>query len=50
MHFRSQGVIMDDQLILGLDIQSEERPGDDADFEGAVTEDLPDARHEDQFL
>jgi hypothetical protein len=33
MYFRSRGVITDEQLILGLGIQLEERPGDDADSE-----------------
>jgi hypothetical protein len=51
MYFRSWGVIMDDQLILGLGIQPEERLGDDADSEGVEAEDLPDARwHKDQYL
>jgi hypothetical protein len=50
MYFRSRGVITDDQLILGLGIQLEERSGDDADFEGAAAEDLPDALRGDQFL
>jgi hypothetical protein len=49
MYSRSRGLITDDQLILGLGIQPEERPGDNADFEGAAAEDLPDARG-DQFL
>jgi hypothetical protein len=51
MYFRSRGVIMDDQLILGLGIQPEERPGDDADSKGVGAKDLPDARRrEDQYL
>jgi hypothetical protein len=49
MYFKCRGVITDDQLILGLGIQPEELPGNDADFEGAAAEDLPDARG-DQFL
>jgi hypothetical protein len=49
MYFRSRGVITGDQLILGLGIQPQERPGDNANFEGAATEDLADARG-DQFL
>jgi hypothetical protein len=49
MYFKSRGVITDDQLILGLGIQLEERPDNNADFEGAAAEDLPNA-HRDQFL
>jgi hypothetical protein len=51
MYFRSRGVITDDQIILGLGIQPEKRPGDDAHSEGVRVEDLPDARQrEDQYL
>jgi hypothetical protein len=50
MYFKSWGVITDDQLILGLGIQPEERPGDDLDFKGAAAKDLPDAQRGDQLL
>jgi hypothetical protein len=48
MYFRSRGVITYDQLILGLGIQSEVRPCDNADLK-SVAEDLPDSRR-DQLL
>jgi hypothetical protein len=44
MYFRSQGVITDDQLILGLGIQPEV-PGDNTNLEGA-TEDATQTDHD----
>jgi hypothetical protein len=43
MYFRSQGLITDDQLILGLGIRPEVRSADNVDMEGGAAEDIRDA-------